>query len=353
MPLKPGGEGSKRKGSRNRKWRSCKKKRKKKKALGQVRSVDKPRKKEIQQENVVKALGQKAMGPSAGDVGTSISDKGKRNMNASSKHSKEGISPAESKAGGGIGNSHKRKVSECEKGPLVLESKEEESSDDKRKKAKQRSIGKQKKVTSVDMKKESCDLAEDSRQSASNGLGMDDSVVAKLERQFDMLADEGLTQAGECLSPVVLASKGLSPKNTGSKKRKRVSSSASTPQGNGVLVQPGGNSNDGTPMTGSKHANNSSGGKVKRVRFALKKNLVWTPSTPLPAQSVRVPPSATPRGSALKKGVPPGPIVSTTANALKQRKGTPLRPSTYGKTSQNKKSVLKRVKLLGKKRMSI
>ncbi|KAG8367722.1 hypothetical protein BUALT_Bualt16G0102500 [Buddleja alternifolia] len=47
---------------------------------------------------------------------------------------------------------------------------------------------------------------------------------------------------------------------------------------------------------------------VKRVRFSMKNNLVWKPQNPLPPESLRLPPSVTPRGSALKKGVPPGPL---------------------------------------------
>ncbi|CAH9090119.1 unnamed protein product [Cuscuta europaea] len=48
--------------------------------------------------------------------------------------------------------------------------------------------------------------------------------------------------------------------------------------------------------------------RSKKVRFAMKNNLVWKPHCPLPPQSLRLPPSSTPRGSALKKGVPPGPV---------------------------------------------
>ncbi|XP_047322696.1 ribosomal RNA processing protein 1 homolog B-like [Impatiens glandulifera] len=48
---------------------------------------------------------------------------------------------------------------------------------------------------------------------------------------------------------------------------------------------------------------------AKKVRFAMKNNLVWKPHSPLPPQNLRIPPSLTPRGSALKKGVRPGPIV--------------------------------------------
>ncbi|KAF6144189.1 hypothetical protein GIB67_004862, partial [Kingdonia uniflora] len=50
------------------------------------------------------------------------------------------------------------------------------------------------------------------------------------------------------------------------------------------------------------------GTSIKKVRFQMNRNLVWKPHSPLPPQSVRIPPSATPRGSALKKGVPAGPV---------------------------------------------
>ncbi|KAF6173877.1 hypothetical protein GIB67_039828 [Kingdonia uniflora] len=52
----------------------------------------------------------------------------------------------------------------------------------------------------------------------------------------------------------------------------------------------------------------SGGTSVKKVKFQMNSNLVWKPHSLLPPQSVRVPPSATPRGSALKKGVPVGPV---------------------------------------------
>lgn len=48
---------------------------------------------------------------------------------------------------------------------------------------------------------------------------------------------------------------------------------------------------------------------AKKVSFSMKNNLVWKPQCPLPPQSLRIPPSVTPRGSALKKGIPPGPVM--------------------------------------------
>ena len=68
-------------------------------------------------------------------------------------------------------------------------------------------------------------------------------------------------------------------------------------------------SQDSADLDGEESAVAKSGEKsTKKVRFSMINNLVWKPHNPLPPQSLRLPPSATPRGSALKKGVPPGPI---------------------------------------------
>lgn len=60
----------------------------------------------------------------------------------------------------------------------------------------------------------------------------------------------------------------------------------------------------------------------KKVRFAMKNNLVWKPNSPMPPQNLRLPPTLTPRGSALKKGVPPGPIreMPPSTKKMKQKK---------------------------------
>ncbi|KAL6540749.1 hypothetical protein OROMI_024632 [Orobanche minor] len=52
----------------------------------------------------------------------------------------------------------------------------------------------------------------------------------------------------------------------------------------------------------------------------MKHNLVWKPQSPLPPESLRLPPSVTPRGSALKKGVPPGPVIEIPSSAKKSKK---------------------------------
>ncbi|KAE8793109.1 hypothetical protein D1007_32319 [Hordeum vulgare] len=57
----------------------------------------------------------------------------------------------------------------------------------------------------------------------------------------------------------------------------------------------------------------------KKVRFSMKSNLVWNPPTPLPPQCLRLPPSATPRGSALKSGVRPGPIKESSTQVKKAK----------------------------------
>ncbi|CAK8538963.1 unnamed protein product [Lathyrus sativus] len=65
----------------------------------------------------------------------------------------------------------------------------------------------------------------------------------------------------------------------------------------------------------------------KNVKFSMESNLVWKQHTPLPPQSLRIPPSATPRGSALKKGLPPGPIreMPLPTKKVKQKKSKKTR----------------------------
>eukprot|EP00245_Coleochaete_scutata_P005849 TRINITY_DN19753_c0_g2_i1.p1 TRINITY_DN19753_c0_g2~~TRINITY_DN19753_c0_g2_i1.p1 ORF type:complete len:658 (-),score=156.45 TRINITY_DN19753_c0_g2_i1:433-2406(-) len=55
--------------------------------------------------------------------------------------------------------------------------------------------------------------------------------------------------------------------------------------------------------------------KRKKVRFAMRNNLVWKKTDPVPPASIRTPPAAAPRGSALKSGVQPGPINMKALNA--------------------------------------
>ncbi|TKY54495.1 Ribosomal RNA processing protein 1-like B [Spatholobus suberectus] len=123
---------------------------------------------------------------------------------------------------------------------------------------------------------------------------LNETVIANLQRQFEKVAEEaGLDDgvASACDSPEAKSGAG-----TVSKKRKRTKSLK------------GKRARD-SEVDGEESALAKSGEKsAKKVRFSMKNNLVWKPHSPLPPQSLRLPPSATPRGSALKKGVPPGPI---------------------------------------------
>ncbi|XP_050372813.1 uncharacterized protein LOC126790564 [Argentina anserina] len=117
-------------------------------------------------------------------------------------------------------------------------------------------------------------------------LKLDDFAISNLQMQFEKIAAEaGLDHdlPSACELPTATAN------GTVSKKRKRVK------KGDEEVVEDGING-----KTGEKSA--------KKVKFSMKNNLVWKPQSPLPPQNLRLPPSATPRGSALKQGVPPGPI---------------------------------------------
>ncbi|KAK9705837.1 hypothetical protein RND81_07G085900 [Saponaria officinalis] len=145
-----------------------------------------------------------------------------------------------------------------------------------------------------------------------NDLIMNEEVISNLQKQFEKIAAEsGLEGDGASAieSPSVRA-------NGKVKKRKRSKSVANSDVG-------GGKDEDV-----EETAPNTDGASVKRVRFAMKNNLVWKPHSPLPPQSVRIPPSSTPRGSALKKGVSPGPVRDVTQDvkkAKKKRKPSPLK----------------------------
>lgn len=132
-----------------------------------------------------------------------------------------------------------------------------------------------------------------------NAMVFSETVIANLQKQFEKVAEEtGLDEEAASVSdsPEVVSA----TSKTVSKKRKRTKSLK------GKASQ---DSADLNGVVGKESAVAKSGEKsAKKVRFSMKNNLVWKPHSPLPPQSLRLPPSATPRGSALKKGVPPGPI---------------------------------------------
>lgn len=139
-------------------------------------------------------------------------------------------------------------------------------------------------------------------ESASNGIISNGNEItfserfrSNLQMEFEKVAEEeGLDKDGESsllgLSTMTI-SNGKVPK-----KRKRARNADARESNNNDLDEQG-----GTVMKSGEKS-------VKKVRFSIKNNLVWKPQSPLPPQSLRIPPSVTPRGSALKKGVPPGPI---------------------------------------------
>ncbi|KAJ0030473.1 hypothetical protein Pint_13940 [Pistacia integerrima] len=140
------------------------------------------------------------------------------------------------------------------------------------------------------------DISNDEHSADPNLISFNESVISNLQMQFEKVAAEvGLDSNVEraCDLPKIAVN------GTVSKKRKRAKSA------NGQQSQ--------NPETDQVDAEVSLSAKsreksAKKVRFSMKNNLVWKPQSPLPPQSLRLPPSVTPRGSALKKGVAPGPI---------------------------------------------
>ncbi|XP_030943938.1 ribosomal RNA processing protein 1 homolog [Quercus lobata] len=165
-------------------------------------------------------------------------------------------------------------------------------------------------------------------------IEFNESVISNLQMQFEKVAAE----AG--LENDVASARNL-PKikvnGTVSKKRKRTKSMDGKQSQNHELNTEGDAEGGMTAKSGEKSA--------KKVRFSMKNNLVWKPQSPLPPQSVRIPPSVTPRGSALKKGVPPGPI----REMLPATKMMKKRAVAVKKVRKGKKSIspaAKRVKKL-------
>lgn len=173
-------------------------------------------------------------------------------------------------------------------------------------------------------------------------VSVDDSVISNLEEKFASIAAETGQEvrsngsSGEA-SPIEFV---------GKKKRKRgkgaeviepsLSENTSSP---GQSLTPVGKSNGVDQTPGSTSA------KKKKVKFMLKNNIVWKPNNPLPPQSMRTPPSATPRGSALKKGVPAGPIRVTPTRKVgsgsKRRSPSQILSITKQKPARSPKSLSK------------
>eukprot|EP01018_Ginkgo_biloba_P011504 Gb_07521 [translate_table: standard] len=178
-----------------------------------------------------------------------------------------------------------------------------------------------------------------------DSMELGDLVVSNLQKQFEKVAAELDDDLDQYSSPVISLVSPMSPLNAGSKKRKRVKDVE-----NKVARSPGSLSGqeNGESAAGSFHSGKSGDKSAKKVRFSMKSNLVWKPHSPLPPQNLRVPPSATPRGSALKKGVPPGPIriMKESPSPKKMRQRSIL----LRKSPKNLKSISPGNKLLRKRR---
>uniref|UniRef100_A0A0D6QV29 Ribosomal RNA processing protein 1 homolog n=1 Tax=Araucaria cunninghamii TaxID=56994 RepID=A0A0D6QV29_ARACU len=156
--------------------------------------------------------------------------------------------------------------------------------------------------------------------SGETSLELGDSVISNLRQKFESVAAELGDNVDLDSSPN--ATLGV-PASHGLKKRKRIKNvskeASSSPSlfssqdnggaASGSVLQPNGDDFCGKSVEKAK----------KKVRFAMKRNIVWKPTSPLPPESLRMPPSATPRGSALKKGVPPGPIRTVKNSSSPQR----------------------------------
>ncbi|KAE9467307.1 hypothetical protein C3L33_00781, partial [Rhododendron williamsianum] len=166
-------------------------------------------------------------------------------------------------------------------------------------------------------------LAEKENAAVANGIEssgnesnliFNESVIANLRMQFEKVAEEvalGIDGAASFESPEATIG------STELKKRKR---------GRSMAAKDTHNQDVSPDKDGFEHASAAAKGSEKsskKVRFAMKNNLVWKPQTPLPPQDLRLPPSATPRGSALKKGVPAGPIreIPPATKKVKPKKG--------------------------------
>ncbi|KAL3535386.1 hypothetical protein ACH5RR_003847 [Cinchona calisaya] len=137
-----------------------------------------------------------------------------------------------------------------------------------------------------------------------NVVELSESMISNLQLQFEKVAAQLGSNEDDSRSSDDL------PLVTIKKKRKRAKSADSRHKIDASI--------EGENGLDLKSAEKS----TKKVKFAMKNNLVWKPHSPLPPQSLRIPPSVTPRGSALKKGVPPGPIreMPPATKKVKQKK---------------------------------
>ncbi|KAJ4779891.1 hypothetical protein LUZ62_064148 [Rhynchospora pubera] len=151
-----------------------------------------------------------------------------------------------------------------------------------------------------------------------NMINFDDDTISNLQKQFERAVAEAAISADNKSETETgledLNSFETTPVNTQKLTKKRKAKSAGKLEMSSELELSSEDGNTNRELGGDISSS------VKKVRFSMKNNLVWKPSTPMPPHSLRVPPSATPRGSALKKGVPPGPIRDMSSPQAKKRR---------------------------------
>ena len=178
-------------------------------------------------------------------------------------------------------------------------------------------------VTITDNENSNCEPTSDL-----NLIDFNESVISNLQMQFEKVAAEvglGNELTGLCDSPTKTANGSVS------KKRKRAKNK------NEQDVSSQGDDESSAPA-------NSKDKSAKKVKFSIKNNLVWKPHSPLPPQSLRLPPSVTPRGSALKKGIPAGPIREMPQGKKVKKRGKSLKKGRNGIKSIS--PAIKRLKKL-------
>ncbi|KAI3929249.1 hypothetical protein MKX01_006485 [Papaver californicum] len=189
----------------------------------------------------------------------------------------------------------------AEQAEVDLNGSADKSSKKKGKKVKKDSSGKGKKDSSGSKnskKSKKGSSGKDTNKNEGTGdtsssiIDFNETVISNLQMQFEKVAAEVGMDLIDTSSEVLPT---LPINGTVSKKRKRARSA----DWKGSLSK---------DVSGGGLTEKSGEKSVKKVRFSMKSNIVWKPQTPLPPQSLRLPPSATPRGSALKKGLSPGPI---------------------------------------------
>ncbi|GER32613.1 ribosomal RNA processing protein-like protein [Striga asiatica] len=137
---------------------------------------------------------------------------------------------------------------------------------------------------------------------------LNETIILNLQKQFEKVAaemDSNVDEDSDIFGTQMVPLKCSKRKRTKVVERRESSNTKTSENGD----------NEADVAGKSMEKKNS-----KKVRFSMKNNLFWKPQTPLPPESLRLPPSITPRGSALKKGVPPGPIIEMPSVLKKAKK---------------------------------